>query len=160
MINDVSNSERWALPTSLPVVVGVDGSQHSKRALAWAVDYAQLSGAPLRIICAWEIHGTFGGEVSFDDVDFQQEAEERLAAVVAELVPNTMATESRAVEGHPSNVLTQESGHARLLVLGSRGRGGFANLLLGSITDYCSHHAKCPVVVVRGDNPEPPSAGC
>ena len=47
---------------SLPVVVGVDGSQHSKRALAWAVDYAQLSGAPLRIICAWEIHGTFGGD--------------------------------------------------------------------------------------------------
>jgi nucleotide-binding universal stress UspA family protein len=79
---------------------------------------------------------------------------------VAELVPTTMATESRAVEGHPSNVLTQESGQSRLLVRGSRGRGGFANLLLGSITDYCSHHAKCPVVVVRGAYPEPPSPGC
>ena len=144
----------------MPVVVGVDGSEHSKRALAWAVDYAQLSGAPLRVICAWQIHGTFGGEVSFDDVDFQQEAEEHLAAAVEGLVPDTIATECHAVEGHPSNVLTQESGHARLLVLCSRGRGGFADLLLGSITGYCSHHAKCPVVIVRGDWPQPTSAGC
>jgi nucleotide-binding universal stress UspA family protein len=132
------------------VVVGVDGSAHSQRALAWAVDYAKLSGAPLRVIAVWDVTGTLGGQVWLNDVDFQQRAEQQLDEAVAQTVPADVVHERAVVQGHPAEVLTRESHQAQLLVLGSRGRGGFAGLLLGSTTGYCSHHAGCPVVIVRG----------
>ena len=56
--------------TLRPIVVGVDGSPHSERALAWALDYAKLSGASLRIICAWDLPPAFGGTISYADPDF------------------------------------------------------------------------------------------
>lgn len=134
--------------TLRPVLVGVDGSPHSERALAWAVDYAKLSGASLRIICAWDLPPSFGGTVQYADPDFYRQGAEDLVASAVELVPDDLPTDSQTVEGHPARVLTDESDDASLLVLGSRGGGGFADLLLGSITGYCSHHATCPVVIV------------
>lgn len=136
--------------TLRPIVVGVDGSPHSERALAWALDYAKLSGASLRIICAWDLPPAFGGTISYADPSFYRQAAEEFAASAAERVPGDVPSESHAIAGHPADVLTQESDEASVLVLGSRGRGGFADMLLGSVTGYCSHHARCPVVVVRG----------
>ena len=132
-----------------PVVVGYDGSQRSKDALVWAADYARLSSTPLELVTAWETPPTYGGQVRFEDVDFEQEAKDRLAAAASQLVPQDVAVNCRVVHGHPANVLVQVSREASLLVLGARGRGGFAELVLGSVSQYCSHHAKCPVVIMR-----------
>jgi nucleotide-binding universal stress UspA family protein len=132
-----------------PVVVGVDGSPLSERALTWAVDYAKLSGATLRIICVWELPPAFGGTISYPDPAFYRQAAEKIVESATRLVPDDLPSASETIEGHPAGVLTQESGNASLLVLGSRGGGGFANMLLGSVTDYCGHHASCPVVIVR-----------
>lgn len=140
--------------TRSPVVVGVDGSPPSERALAWGRDYARLSGSALRVVCAWDVP-PLGGTMSFGDADvLRQAAEELVATATAELLPSGLPIEGCAVEGHPSNVLIHESERAQLLVLGARGRGGFADMLLGSVSTYCSHHAKCPVVIVRGDHPQ------
>jgi nucleotide-binding universal stress UspA family protein len=137
-----------------PVVVGVDGSSPSERALTWARDYARLSGSALRVICAWEVP-PLGGAVSYGDPDIlRQAALEIVATATAEPGPNDVPVEGHAIEGHPSNVLVHESQQAQLLVLGARGRGGFADMLLGSVSAYCSHHAKCPVVIVREDRPQ------
>lgn len=132
-----------------PVVVGYDESQGSKDALAWAAEYARLSGAPLVVVTAWETPHSYGGQVRFDGLDFEQEAKERLQTAVAELVPQDVAVNWRVIHGHPANALVQTSRDASLLVLGARGRGGFAELVLGSVSQYCSHHAECPVVIFR-----------
>jgi nucleotide-binding universal stress UspA family protein len=134
-----------------PVVVGVDGSLHSERALAWAVDYAKLNGALLRIVGAWDLPPALGGTIAYADPAFYRQAAEGFVTAAVGLVPDGVRTECQVIEGHPAHVLTHESDDASLLVLGSRGRGGFADMMLGSVTDYCSHHARCPVVIVRGD---------
>jgi nucleotide-binding universal stress UspA family protein len=134
--------------TVRPVVVGVDGSQHSQRALAWAIDYAKLSGASLRIVCAWEIAPHYSMS-SYDDPTYHRQAAEEVVASVTGAVPDDLPSEAEAIFGHPAGVLIHESENASLLVLGSRGRGGFADMLLGSVSGYCSHHASCPVVLVR-----------
>jgi nucleotide-binding universal stress UspA family protein len=131
------------------VVVGVDGSPLSERALAWAVDYARLSGASLRIVCAWEPPAQFGSR-SYDDPTVHRQAAEEVVASMTGSLPDDVPSESEAVLGHPAGVLIRESENASLLVLGSRGGGGFTEMLLGSVSGYCSHHAKCPVVIVRG----------
>ena len=131
------------------MVVGYDDSQRSKEALVWGAEYARLRGAPLEVVTAWETPHSYGGQVRFDDVDFEQEAKDRLSAAVSELVPHDVPVNCLVVHGHPANTLVQISREASLLVLGARGRGGFAELLLGSVSQYCSHHAECPVVILR-----------
>jgi nucleotide-binding universal stress UspA family protein len=136
--------------TSSSVVVGVDGSPNAEEAVSWAVDYARLSGAPLRLICAWEVP-SLGGTVSSGDATVLSQAAEQVAASAANtLPPEVTCLEAVAIEGNPASVLIRESTGARLLVLGARGSGGFADILLGSVSTYCSHHAKCPVLIVRG----------
>ena len=136
-----------------PVVVGVDGSSPSERALTWARDYARLSGSALRVVCAWEVP-PLGGTISYGDPDVLREAARKIVATAtADLPPTDVPVEGQVIEGHPSNVLVHESQQGPLLVLGARGRGGFADMLLGSVSGYCSHHAKCPVVIVRDDRP-------
>jgi nucleotide-binding universal stress UspA family protein len=141
--------------TGSPIVVGFDGSPQSERALAWGWDYAQLSGSALRVICAWEVP-PLGDTIAFGDPQVLQEAAEELVAR-ATATPAASSggspIEGCAIQGHPSSVLIHESERAQLLVLGARGRGGFADMLLGSVSGHCTHHARCPVVVVRGDQP-------
>ena len=135
--------------TAAPVLVGVDGSEESRLALRWAFEYAQVSGAPVEAVIAWEIPPTYGLAPSYDDVDFEKKAqeiaEETIRAVVGDNAPVTVRVE----RGHPAPILVAASEHAQLLVVGSRGHGAFAGMLLGSVSQHCVHQAHCPVVVIR-----------
>jgi len=134
--------------TAAPVVVGVDGSEGSQRALRWAAEYARMSGAPLRAVMAWDLPTNYGMPANYDDVDFTKEAEAKLEQTLA-AVGDLGAVQQRVEQGHPAAVLVSASEHARLLVIGSHGHGVFAASLLGSVSHKCIHHAQCPVVVVR-----------
>ena len=134
--------------TAAPVVVGIDGSEGSQRALRWAAEYARMSGAPLQAVMAWDLPTNYGMPANYDDVDFTKEAEARLEQTLA-AVGDLGAVQQRVEQGHPAAVLVSASEHARLLVIGSHGHGVFAASLLGSVSHKCIHHAQCPVVVVR-----------
>lgn len=131
------------------IVVGVDGSDASLDALRWGLRQAQLTQSQLEAVTCWSILNQYA-ELVADQIDWDGRAkallEEALDAVDAdEDVPITRTT----VQGHPAQVLTGASTDADLLVVGSRGHGGFAGMLLGSVSGHVSTHADCPVVVVR-----------
>jgi len=136
------------------IVVGVDGSAPSKAALAWAVRQAQLTGAAVEAIIAWEYPATYGYALpAAPEINYN------FGEVAAEVVANTIAEvcgqgepvkiNSRVVEGNAAQALLDASAGAELLVVGSRGHGGFVEALLGSVGQHCVHHATCPVVVIR-----------
>ncbi|MGZ8715904.1 MAG: universal stress protein [Gaiellaceae bacterium] len=135
------------------IVVGVDGSSGSQDALRFAVEEARLRNAALRVVTAWHVapmtySGGFG--VAVDPHDYEESAqavgEEALAALREETVG--VEVERLAKEGQAAQVLLEEARGADLLVVGSRGHGGFAGLLLGSVSQQVAHHASCPVVIV------------
>ena len=137
------------------IVCGVDGSEHSETALVFAAHEAALHGARLDVICAWEMPlmiapvGVVYPTEAFGNLSENAEDIVRAAvARVAELHPE-VTCEGKAVEGQAASVLLQAAEHAHMIVVGSRGRGGFASLLLGSVTQQVVHHATCAVVVVR-----------
>jgi nucleotide-binding universal stress UspA family protein len=136
------------------IVVGVDGSEHGEAALAFAAEEAALRGAHLLIVCAWETPmvvapmGYYPAEAFEGLAENAKSIAQSAVARVAELQP-VVTCEGRAIEGQPAAVLLKEAEQADMIVVGSRGRGGFANLLLGSVTQQVVHHAPCPVVVVR-----------
>ncbi|WP_199433752.1 universal stress protein [Qaidamihabitans albus] len=133
------------------IVVGVDGSAGSADALHWAVQQAKVSGARVRAITAWEFPMTFGYPISYTDFDWEGAAKHTLEATVAKVAgsdPDVVVTRE-AHRGHAGNVLVDASHDAELLVVGSRGHGTVAGMLLGSISQHCVQHAACPVVVVR-----------
>ncbi len=143
------------------VVVGVDGSDGSKAALAFAAHEAALRGATLRVVTAWELpYSTFAGglmpPVNLADV-VREDAERvaRAAAEEAEALEPGIYVEHLAVQGQPAEVLVDESRNAAAVVVGTRGHGGFASLLLGSVGQQVVHHAACPVVVVPRPAAEP-----
>ena len=136
------------------IVVGVDGSDGSRRALAWALEEARARHATLRAVIAWHIPSSVSIAPGFPDtlpLDFEKEAAARLASIVDDLGPagEGMRIEQRVVEGAAAPVLLGEAEDAQLLVVGSRGLGGFRGLLLGSVGQHCAHHATCPVVIVH-----------
>jgi nucleotide-binding universal stress UspA family protein len=140
------------------IVVGVDHSTGARAALAFAFEEARLRGATLRAVHAWQYGyiGYSGFEVGTPAIggDIQQlraAAAASLEATVQEAIPDAgdVKVERRLVEGSPGAVLVEESRDAMLLVVGSRGHGGFAQLLLGSVSQQCAQHAECPVVIVR-----------
>ncbi len=137
-------------PGTAPVIVGVDGSTESKEALRWAADYAQMGGAPLVALIAWDIPTSYGIPATYEDVDLEGEAGKTLAEAVTDALDDFSSVTIRTEQGQPAAVFVAASRNARLLVLGSHGRGGFAAALLGSVSQQCIHHAHCPVVVVRG----------
>ncbi len=139
------------------IVVGVDGSEGAAAALARAVSEAKLSGARLRVVCAWEVPPeVFAGgfapgidEATFDGFRDSAKAIVSEALAEAERLAPGLETEGEAVDGQAADVLLQEAEDASLIVVGNRGRGGFASLLLGSVSQQVVHHAHCPVLVVR-----------
>jgi len=141
------------------IVVGVDHSAGAKEGLRFALEEARLRGATLRAVHGWQYPyigwtGIGAGLPPIDEVqlhEFRDAAEAALDSALQEAIPDTVGVEveRRVVEGAPAAVLVEESGDADLLVVGSRGLGGFAQLLLGSVSQQCAHHAKCPVVIVR-----------
>lgn len=134
------------------IVVGVDGSVPSKAALSWAIKQARLTGAAVEAVIAWEFPATYGYPVPLlPSTNFADVAAEVLATAIAEVSgPDERAAISpRVVEGNAAQVLLDASAEAELLVVGSRGHGGFVEALLGSVGQHCVHHATCPVVVIR-----------
>lgn len=133
------------------VVVGVDGSTYSKEALAWAADQAARTQGRLEVVMCWRQPVNPGFAVDYSDVDFEKEAGRHLDAVLSEVLGETPAApvEKRVVEGHAAPALVDAARTADLLVVGSRGHGAFAEMLVGSTSLYCVNHAACPVVVVR-----------
>jgi len=140
------------------VVVGVDHSAGAQEALRFALREAQLRHATVRVVHAWQLANVgmtgFEGGVPLlggDINELRDAAEETLDRTLRETIPETggVNVERRLVEGPPAAVLVKESQAADLLVVGSRGHGGFAQLLLGSVSQQCAHHAECPVVIVR-----------
>ncbi|WP_405726700.1 universal stress protein [Streptomyces sp. NBC_00028] len=135
--------------STLPVIAAVDGSDDSLRALDWALDAARRRRAPLRVVhvrqyAAWAQPDVLvAGPPAPDDDPVLDEVRERLADIAERPV-----VEYLALEGAPSAVLPELGATAELLVLGSRGRGGFASLLLGSNGMAAARDAECPVVVV------------
>lgn len=140
------------------IVVGVDGSEHGEATLGFAADEAALRGGRLIIVCAWEFAMTITRLGSHEVESFQSlrgKAEsiaegivQAAIARVGELQPSVIC-EGKAIEGQPADILLKETENADMIVVGSRGHGGFASLLLGSVGQQVAHHACCPVVIVR-----------
>jgi nucleotide-binding universal stress UspA family protein len=142
------------------IVVGVDGSECARAALEFAAREAALRKARLRIVCAWEIPpavyaGGFAPALDQPTLDgFRDGAETvaREAVAAANELQTAIECEGKAVQGQPAEVLLQEARDADLIVVGNRGHGGFASLLLGSVSHQVVQHAPCPVTVVREAN--------
>ena len=140
------------------IVVGFDGSGSAQEALRFAVREARLRGAGLRVVTAWHLPTmAYGGGLSGPEVDpavLEESASAAQEAALAALGEQADGVEiERAVRmGQPAQVLTTEARGADLLVVGSRGRGGFAGLLLGSVSHQCALYAPCPIVIVHEPN--------
>ena len=137
------------------IVAGVDGSDGAQEALRLAVREARLRGAGLRVVIAWQMPAMAYGGVGFSpDIDpavFRENAGATLEKALAALggQANGIEIERVARIGVPAQVLLEEARGADLLVVGSRGHGGFAGLLLGSVSHQCALHAACPVLIVH-----------
>jgi nucleotide-binding universal stress UspA family protein len=137
------------------IVVGVDGSPGSVAALRWAYAEAALRGADLEAVAVWQypMMTTMPAFGAMPEVtNLSKQTEEHLLGILREnnieSTPEVGVSVSVA-EGTPASALTNAAGDADLLVVGSRGHGGFAGLLLGSVSHQCTMHAPCPVVVVH-----------
>ena len=137
------------------IVVGIDGSDGARTALKWALTEARLHGADLEVVVAYEIPLTNsipGAMTPMIPSDvYVKYANGMLDMAVATVVdPNdkTVKVSKSAHHGHPGHVLRESAKDADLLVVGSRGMGGFLGLHVGSVSRYCVHHAPCPVAVI------------
>ena len=139
------------------IVVGVDGSEASKEALRFAAEEARLRGVALKVVHAWDSPYeplAVAGYVPQADAslvgELRQAAERVLDSALAAVEAETegMTVERVLIETPASRALVDAAEGADLLVVGSRGLGGFAGLLLGSVSQQCAHHAPCPVVIV------------
>jgi nucleotide-binding universal stress UspA family protein len=142
------------IPTET-IVVGVDGSPGSLQALRWAAEEARLRRARLHAVLAWDAPVKVTGGVwaipNADELaEYGRRALERLRAVVDAHASECegIDVEVSAVHGAASAVLLEAAREASQLVVGTRGHGGFVGLLLGSVSQQCTHHAPCPVVIV------------
>jgi nucleotide-binding universal stress UspA family protein len=139
------------------IVAGVDGSDSSLSALRWAIRQARLTGAPVDAVAAWHYPAAGGGfgyvpMGTGENFDFQEITRKILADAIGSTVDpgSDVRVRGHVVEGNAAQVLVDASAGADLLVLGSRGHGGFTEALLGSVSQHCVHHARCPVLIIRG----------
>ncbi len=143
------------------VVVGVDGSASSDQALRWAHFLAQTLRTDLDAVTAWQSPATWAAagwtalppDTWNPAADATTLLESAIDRVLGESHRSSILLSVR--EGSAARVLLDASQGAQALVVGSRGHGGFAGLLLGSVSAACAEHAKCPVLVVHGDTPPP-----
>lgn len=139
------------------ILVGYDGSGHSLRALEWAAHEAVIRREPLTVLSVRQAAPAQwfpdeSGDPGLPDTRALagEQAEKAIARVAVEL-PRPRVT-VRAVDGTPAEKLLSAASDAGMVVVGSRGTGGFARLRLGSVSSYLTHHAHCPVVVVPDDD--------
>ena len=139
------------------IVVGIDGSESSRDALAWALAEARSRDARVTVVAAWHVATMAYAAPLVLPVEggiehsFERSAELALAATLEDMgdAAESIQVEQRVVAGPAAKVLVSEAEKAELLVVGSRGHGGFTGLLLGSVSQQCAQHAPCPVVIVR-----------
>jgi len=134
------------------IVVGVDGSPSSREALRWAVRQAALTGSVVDAVIAWHDPASYGGYAWLiaDTCDADLAAKTLSEAVDSVSAGGGVTVRQRVMEGSPARVLLDAAKGAGLLVVGSRGHGGFAGMLLGSVSQHCVRHSPCPVVIIRG----------
>lgn len=130
------------------VVVGTDGSPGSVKALRWALRQAEATRAEVRVVLAWEVTAPLGYAATVDDVDWAGIMGKAVAEAVAAEPDVSVPISTEVINDNPSNVLVEASKEADLLVVGGRGYGRVLEMLLGSVSDHCTHHSHCPVVVV------------
>ena len=137
------------------IVVGVDGSPGSRKALSWAAAEAAGHGSDLIVVNVWE-HTLLppAGSVSVSE-RYVPDPSQRTADDLVQVIKDELGDEPPVFvqpvvkQGRPAKVLIEESADADLLVVGKRGHGGFAGLVLGSVSQHVAAYAKCPVTVVR-----------
>jgi nucleotide-binding universal stress UspA family protein len=129
------------------IVVGMDGSAGSREALQWAVAHAELSGAAVQAVMAWQLPEVY----SMVSRDYEADARLELQTAIEEtLGPDQRShVTSLVTPGRPGHVLVDASRHAQLLVVGSHGHGELIGKFIDSVSAHCVYHADCPVVVVR-----------
>jgi nucleotide-binding universal stress UspA family protein len=138
------------------IVIGIDGSENANEALTVAAHEARLHDARLRVVVVWQLSSLMyaSGYTAFDEGtldavrDRAQTIADKAVATVAELAP-AVECEALVLEGQPADALLGASEDADLIIVGSRGLGGFKRLMLGSVSDQVVHHATCPVLVVH-----------
>lgn len=137
------------------IVVGVDGSESSMRALSWAVEEARWHGASIRAVHVWQAHyhypsvSLLSAALSVVTPEaLERAAQHTLDECVAGVDTSGVDVERVLVQGGAARELIAAGKGADLLVVGTRGRGGFAGMLLGSVSHHVTHHAPCPVVVI------------
>lgn len=152
------NNENAGKVRARKIVIGVDGSEDAQRAVDWALDQAGPEDH-IEIIHTWNqpaaAAGIYGAGYTFDPKPFAEAAEAVLEAEMDRLRDtnrNLDNVTARCVHGHPGTEMLRASEEADLLVVGTRGRGGFVGLLLGSTSTYLAHHAHCPLVIVPSKN--------
>jgi nucleotide-binding universal stress UspA family protein len=137
------------------ILVGLDGSHHSERALEWAAKEAVVRQAALRVLAVHTVPAGWTGRGVAYPEDEQlvqntkaaaQEMTDKVLSGIGGARPTSVTVE--AVNGIPADVLLRASEDADMVVLGARGGGGFARLRLGSVSDQVAHHAHCPVVII------------
>ncbi len=137
------------------IVVGVDGSTSSREALQWAIEEARARGGQVEAVHTWHVPYLAVypyGALALEDSDT---IEKRARAVLDEVVDGTdthgleVPVERIVACGNAAGILLEVAKGADLLVVGSRGHGGFAGLVLGSVSQQCANHAPCPVLIVR-----------
>jgi nucleotide-binding universal stress UspA family protein len=138
------------------IVVGIDGSEGSREALRFAAAEARLRNEHLRVVSAWHVPtalyaGAGSGFVApVEEEDLSRATRQAVEAELAEVLGADADVDVIMREGNAAHVLIEESTDATLLVVGSRGHGGFTGLLIGSVGQQCAAHARCPVVIVHG----------
>lgn len=131
------------------VVVGIDGSPCSLKALAWADRYAAAVGADLTVVTAWHWPTSYGVPLAYEGFDPAEDARKAAEAAAADVQLPIGRVHTIVEQGPAGNILVDASKGASLLVVGTRGHGTLAGAFLGSTSSFCAHHAHCPVVVVR-----------
>jgi nucleotide-binding universal stress UspA family protein len=142
------------------IIVGIDGSDHSRHALEWAVREAAVRRAPLTVLTVQQaVIGYWGSPVLYPgDADLAEQgrkvAQEETDSVLEKIGPGSRPSSVtvRAVVGLPAEALLEAAVDADLLVVGSRGADGFNRLVMGSVSTQVTHHAPCPVVVIPDEN--------
>ena len=141
------------------IIVGVDGSGHSQRALEWAMKEAAMRRVPLTVLTVHEaIRGYYSGMVVYPDDPIRTEEARQAAQAETDKVlagldgPRPDSVTVKAVHGFPVEELINAGKDADMIVLGSRGAGGFTRLMMGSVAGQVAQHAPCPVLLVPPEN--------
>lgn len=142
------------------IVVGVDGSHHSTRALEWAINESALRHTPLTVLSVSPVAASIYG-LSAQHYPMDEQSREQVQKATQDVVDEVLSARAgeaptvtvHAVSGLAADELLKASAGAELLVLGARGAGGFGRLLVGSVSSQVTHHALCPVVIVPPERP-------